>query len=64
MYIKNIDNFGKEKLYSCKKSMANWLIKQGLPLLAMENGSYYFAKTPLLTYSLKRIPLHLKIFLK
>jgi hypothetical protein len=64
MYIKNINDFGKEKLFSCKKSLSDWLVKQGLPLLAMENGIYYFAKTPLLNYTIKRIPWHLKLLSK
>jgi hypothetical protein len=65
MYIKNINNFGKDKLFSCKKSVADWLIeKNKIPLLAQDGDTYYFAKTDALATALKRLPFHMKLFSK
>jgi hypothetical protein len=65
MYIKNIDNFGKDKLFSCKKSVADWLVeKNNIPLLAQDGKTYYFAKTDALSVALKKLPLHMKLFSK
>jgi hypothetical protein len=65
MYIKNIENFGKDKLFSCKKQLAIWLQeKHKIPLLAKDGNVYYFAKTEALAEALKKLPLPMKLFMK
>jgi hypothetical protein len=61
MYIKNIENFGKDKLFSCKKPLAIWLEKNNIPLLAKDGNVYYFAKTDSLTEALKNVPFWISI---
>jgi hypothetical protein len=51
------------KKYKCNKITANFLIyKEHLPLLSVNNDTYYFADNDRLKVALKKMPFYLKMF--
>jgi hypothetical protein len=60
MYIVNHQVI--EDKFSCRKTVANYLIKHGVPLLSSEKDVFYFADTDLLQEKLKSMPFWLKLF--
>jgi hypothetical protein len=62
MYIVNHQVI--EDKYSCRKTVTNYLIKHGVPLLSSEKDVYYFADTDLLKSVIAESPLWIKLFCK
>lgn len=47
--------------FECGKRVADYLIRLGVPLLAVEGDTYYFRETENLRESLKKVPLIIRI---
>jgi hypothetical protein len=60
MYI--VNHQAIEDKFSCRKTVANYLIKHGVPLLSSENDVFYFADTDLLKSVIVESPLWIKLF--
>ena len=63
MFISNLDNKDK-KYYECGEIVGNYLIKNGIPMLARENGLMLFAKTKRLQKVIDNMPLYLQLLIK
>jgi len=64
MYVVNIKDIDKNKLYKCKKSLGEWLIykKSMSPFGRSDDDKYfYFARTKNLEKALKEIPFLLRV---
>ena len=65
MYIKNINLFPKTiDLFKTNRFISDWLVKQGIPLLAITNDEYVFSCTDELKRILKKLPFYLRPLLK
>ena len=62
MFIKNLKN--NSNTYKCGKTMGNFLIKEGFPVLSKDGNLIVFAYTERLKKVLAHLPLHLKIMRK
>jgi predicted transcriptional regulator len=60
MYIVNHQVI--ENKFKCYKTVANYLMEHGVPLLSSENNTFYFAETELLNSVLENAPLWIKLF--
>jgi hypothetical protein len=60
MYIVNHQVI--EDKFSCRKTVANYLIKHGVPLLSSDKDVFYFADTDLLKSVLRDAPFWIKLF--
>lgn len=63
MYISNINNTYR-RFYMCGKTVGNYLIKKGIPLLSREEDTMIFSKTKELQRVIDTMPLYLKILVK
>ena len=63
MFISNLNNKDK-KYYECGKIVGNYLIKNGIPMLAREDGLMLFAKTKRLQKVIDDMPLYLQLLIK
>jgi hypothetical protein len=60
MYIKNV--YALNNTYSCYRTVANYLIKHGVPLLSSDKDVFYFADTDLLKSVIRDAPFWIKLF--
>lgn len=60
MFIRNIKDV-KSKTYVCGKTLGNFLIKNGIPLLGRSDDLMIFAQTKELQQVLSNLPVFLKI---
>jgi hypothetical protein len=51
-------------VYKCYKPVANYLIKNEIPLLSQDGGIFIFAKSPKFEQVLAEMPWYLKIYKK
>jgi hypothetical protein len=60
MYVTNIQDLDKSKLFKCSERFAQWVISKGIPIYGRLDGICYFTRTDNLQKILKNIPSWLK----
>ena len=45
MFVINVNQIDKKKLYKCDLHMSNMLQRNGFPLFSIEKDDYFFVKT-------------------
>jgi hypothetical protein len=63
MFITNLDT-KSSKYYECGKTIGDYLIKSGIPLLSRNDNKMYFSKTRKLQKVLKSMPFYLQALVK
>ncbi len=62
MFIRNIKDLNVEKHYICNKTIGNYLVKNGIPLLSRIDDKMVFVKTNKLQEVLNSMPFYIKLF--
>ncbi len=60
MYILNPTQDQLVSWFQCRERVAKYLIKEGLPIISIKDGFYYFVKTDKLQEVLDKMPFWLK----
>ena len=63
MFISNLGNTNNQ-FYECGKTIGNYLIKKGIPLLSRSEDLMLFAKTKELQKAINEMPFYLQILVK
>lgn len=63
MYVLNVDDFPKDKIYKCNGIIGGWLVNEkNIPILGKSSdGKWCFSKTPLLEEVLEKLPFYYNI---
>lgn len=61
MFIKNIKEISVDRLFSCNKKIANYLIVfHKIPILSIVDDVFYFARTKELETALEKLPFNME----
>jgi hypothetical protein len=61
MYINNPKDLNPDTYIIVTRSMSEYLVGKGFPILSRENNKYYFSKTPEVQQAIKSTPVWLKV---
>lgn len=64
MFIRNINDMKISNVYTCGKTLGNFLIKKGFPLLGRDGDKMKFSNTKELQETLSHLPVRFKILRK
>lgn len=64
MYISNLKGKNFSNVYTCGKSIGNFLVRNGFPLLGRDGDKMKFSNTKELQEALSHLPVRLRILRK